>query len=51
MAGQRAFETKNEITPADVLSGITSLRQSMLPASKRNSPAGFQDIPASEVAV
>jgi ATP-dependent 26S proteasome regulatory subunit len=51
MAGQRAFETKDEISHGDVLSGIDSLRQSMLPASRRNSPAGFQDITASEVAV
>jgi SpoVK/Ycf46/Vps4 family AAA+-type ATPase len=51
MAGQRAFETKGEISQGDVLSGITSLRQSMLVGSKRNSPAGFRDIPSSEVAV
>jgi hypothetical protein len=51
MAGQRAFEAKDEISQGDVLSGITSLRQSMLLGSKRNSPAGFRDIPSAEVAV
>jgi hypothetical protein len=51
MAGQHAFETKDEISQGDVLAGITSLRQSMLPASKRNSSAGFQNVATSEVAV
>jgi hypothetical protein len=51
MAGQRAFETKDEIKPEDVLSGITSLRHSIVVASKRNNPAGFRNVSSSEVAV
>jgi hypothetical protein len=51
MAGQRAFETKAAIIHGDVLSGITSLRQSMLVGSKRNSPAGFRQLASSEVTV
>jgi hypothetical protein len=51
MAGQHAFETKDEISQGDVLAGITSSRQSMLPASKRNSSSGFRNVATSEVAV
>jgi ATP-dependent 26S proteasome regulatory subunit len=51
MAGQHAFETKDEISQGDVLAGITSLRQSTLAGSKRNSSAGFPNVATSEVAV
>jgi SpoVK/Ycf46/Vps4 family AAA+-type ATPase len=51
MAGQHAFETKCEIRPADVLAGITSLRQTLLAGSKTNGSAGLRPVAASEVAV
>ena len=51
MAGQRAFERKGEISREDLLSGIVSLRESVLTGSKRNSAAGFQSEPQVEVNV
>ena len=51
MAGQLAFERKDEISHEDLLSGIISLRESVLTGSKRNSAAGFQAEPQVEVNV
>jgi hypothetical protein len=51
MGGQHAFERKGEISREDLLSGIASLRESVLTGSRRNSPAGFQTSPPSEVAI
>jgi hypothetical protein len=51
MAGQYAFERKGEIGREDLLSGIASLRESVVTGSRRNSSAGFQTGPAAEVAV
>jgi ATP-dependent 26S proteasome regulatory subunit len=51
MAGQLAFERKDEISQEDLLSGIISLRESVLTGSKRNSAAGFQAEPQVEVNV
>jgi hypothetical protein len=41
-AGQRAFERKDEIREEDLLSGIRSLRQSMLADVTRSNPTGFR---------
>jgi ATP-dependent 26S proteasome regulatory subunit len=44
-AGQRAFERKDEIREEDLLSGIRSLRQSMLADATRSNPTGFRAAP------
>jgi hypothetical protein len=48
-AGHRAFERKEEIKEEDLVSGIQSLRQSMLTSAKRNNSAGFRAAPQVEV--
>jgi hypothetical protein len=48
-AGQRAFERKGEIREDDLVSGIRSLRRSLLTGSSRSNAAGFQATPEAEV--
>jgi hypothetical protein len=50
-AGQRAFERKDEVREEDLLSGIRSLRQSMLADPNRSKPTGFRSAPQIEVSV
>lgn len=50
-AGQRAFERKDEVRAEDLLSGIRSLRQSMLADPNRGNAKGFRAAPQIEVAV
>jgi ATPase family associated with various cellular activities (AAA) len=44
-AGQRAFERKDEIREEDLLSGIRSLRQSMMADATRSNATGFRAAP------
>jgi hypothetical protein len=50
-AGQRAFERKDEIREDDLISGIRSLRQSMLADPNRSNATGFRVAPQIDVAV